>query len=672
MLDDQPRLFNGDKETPIVETENLEVEDVIALLFNPPTSHVCRRQPRKCQINASFIIDTRELAGPSDWKADDLGVFDNVGKVNMGYFLISSDHTATFLSKKKTEVLLPVPGQTIKATKTYWVHRKYKDFKRRAVELVDERNRRLPFVLVQYVFEDGREHAISSDPHKNSKKGKAEFLRTKPSLLQKLKTEVKSKKSAAEVYDNAFEDAGGILQFQTRGDLPRNIKQVSNLKYETSGPKKEKDELYAVLEKCQQEEVPFVRKLQLAPDPACILATDRQLNDVVRFCSAENMTPSVLGIDTTFNIGVYYVTPTTYRHTMLENRDRGRGGHPTLLGPTMFHSRRNETSFLYFASSLVSQKPDIANSMFIGSDREVAVRNGFNPFFPLVTWLSCFKHVEDDIKRKLNNLGIKDPGLQKEFLQDIFGNDRAEEKGLVDASSAEEFDAQLESLYSVWNEREKVARKLIEDDEAEFYYYFNRCIVNDMKSTMLKPVRQSAGLQEEFYYNNAPESMNARLKQRKKAIKTGKMPWLDGIGLVEALAQEQERNVERAIIDEGPYQLCSEFEHLKVDPEDWLKLSEREKLTRLSKLHGMKLTPASCSAVTPDVPGISSEASDINITELATRGLPKTVGVKPGSAPVRKRSRSQQAVRETDGYTPRASGSSEYKLYLFIITVLLL
>lgn len=53
------------------------------MLFSPPTSHVSRRQPRKCQINASFIIDTRELAGPSDWKADDLGVFDNVGKVNI-------------------------------------------------------------------------------------------------------------------------------------------------------------------------------------------------------------------------------------------------------------------------------------------------------------------------------------------------------------------------------------------------------------------------------------------------------------------------------------------------------------------------------------------------------------------------------------------------------------
>ena len=495
LLEDPPRFFNGDKDFPIVDIDTLEIEDVMSLLFNPPASHVCQRQPRKCQISASFIIDTRELAGPSDWKADDLGVFDNVGKVNLGYFLIANDGTATFLSKKKTEILLPVPGQTIKATKTYWVHRKHKDFKRRAIELESEKNRRLPFVLVQYIFE-GREHAISSDPHKNSKKGEGGFFRTKSSVLQKLKSEVKSKMSMAGIYDKAFEDAGGVLNFQARGDLPRNIKQVSNLKYETSGSKTEKDDLYAVLEKSQTDPVKFVRKVQLAPDPACILATDRQLNDVVRFCSAESMCPSVLGIDTTFNIGAYYVTPTTYQHTMLENKDRGRGGHPTLLGPTMFHSRRNETSFLYFASSLVSLKPDIANTVFMGSDREVAVRNGFSPFFPLVTWLSCFKHVEDDIKRKLNNLGIKDP-LQREFLDDIFGNEEGKEKGLVDADSNADFDVQLESLYPVWNEREKVARKLSEDDEPEFFNYFSRSITNDMKRTMLKPVRKSAGLEEE-------------------------------------------------------------------------------------------------------------------------------------------------------------------------------
>ena len=113
--------------------------------------------------------------------------------------------------------------------------------------------------------------------------------------------------------------------------------------------------------------------------------------------------------------------------------------------------------------------------------------------------------------------------------------------------------------------------------------------------------------------------MNAQLKQRKKAEKTGKMAWLDGISLVEGLVQEQQRNIERAVIDEGPYQLCREFENLKVDPDHWWELSESEKSRRLFKLHGMKV-PLSV-AVNHDVPGTPNETPNFNITELATTQL---------------------------------------------------
>ena len=131
------------------------------------------------------------------------------------------------------------------------------------------------------------------------------------------------------------------------------------------------------------------------------------------------------------------------------------------------------------------------------------------------------------------------------------------------------------------------------------FSYFKRFISEDMKRTMLKPVRESAGLGEEFYYKNAPQSMNARLKQKKKSIKAAKMTWPEGISLVEGLVKEQERNIEGAIFDEGPYELNKDFEHLKMDPERWLSLSEKEKLNRLSKIHEMKLTRIPSNAVTP-------------------------------------------------------------------------
>ena len=93
---------------------------------------------------------------------------------------------------------------------------------------------------------------------------------------------------------------------------------------------------------------------------------------------------------------------------------------------------------------------------------------------------------------------------------------------------------------------------------------------------------------------------------------------------------------------------------------------EREgKLNRLSKVRGMKLTRMPSNTVTPceDVEIPSEEGSAVNLTELATRPLPKAVGSKPGKAPPRKRTRYRDAPRrrETDYYTPRASDSSEFK-----------
>ena len=186
--------------------------------------------------------------------------------------MIDNEGTATYLDKKKPTCPLPVPGRIVKVSKTYWVHQKHKDFKRRAMELHDEDSKRLPFVLLEYRF-DGKEHEIKSERHKNAKQERKEFLRTKPSVLLKLKSEVKSRSSVATVYDQTFEDTGGVVNFQSRADLPRNLKQVSNLKNKTSSVKKEKDELYAVLEKTQKDEVPFVRQVQLTPNPACVLAS---------------------------------------------------------------------------------------------------------------------------------------------------------------------------------------------------------------------------------------------------------------------------------------------------------------------------------------------------------------------------------------------------------------
>ena len=85
----------------------------------------------------------------------------------------------------------------------------------------------------------------------------------------------------------------------------------------------------------------YIRRLQVAPSPACVLASDRQVQDVKRFCANTTNQFSILSIDTTFNIGDFYLTPTTYRHLLRE--DRRTGKPPCYLGQHQYTPGRTAT-----------------------------------------------------------------------------------------------------------------------------------------------------------------------------------------------------------------------------------------------------------------------------------------------------------------------------------------
>ena len=72
---------------------------------------------------------------------------------------------------------------------------------------------------------------------------------------------------------------------------------------------------------------PFIRRVQVTPEPSCIVVSDRQLNDLARFCTTQFLPASVLCIDTTFNIGNFFVTPTTYKHKSWLTRTTERNLH---------------------------------------------------------------------------------------------------------------------------------------------------------------------------------------------------------------------------------------------------------------------------------------------------------------------------------------------------------
>jgi hypothetical protein len=59
------------------------------------------------------------------------------------------------------------------------------------------------------------------------------------------------------------------------------------------------------MQKCKEDSA-YIRSVEAAPEPMCILATDQQLTDLERFCTGDHF--GIICIDPTFNLGPFYVT----------------------------------------------------------------------------------------------------------------------------------------------------------------------------------------------------------------------------------------------------------------------------------------------------------------------------------------------------------------------------
>ena len=134
-------------------------------------------------------------------------------------------------------------------------------------------------------------------------------------------------------------------------DLPRNRQQIYNAKQAgkvlegASNSVYKNDTLAQVMQICKDTssgKSAFVRSVEAAPEPMCVLATDRQLCDLERFCLG---TPSsVLSVDPTFNLGPFYVTPITYHNLLVETKS---GKHP--LGQFWYIRQRSFNHFIILA-----------------------------------------------------------------------------------------------------------------------------------------------------------------------------------------------------------------------------------------------------------------------------------------------------------------------------------
>ena len=110
-------------------------------------------------------------------------------------------------------------------------------------------------------------------------------------------------------------EVGDIVGQSFCGSRLRNLCQVTNARRILKLDSGYKAQLAETMEMCKtgigSNGAPFVRCVQAAPEPMCVIASDRQLNEMVRNCTdSTHFVP--IGVDPTFKLGEFFVTPIVF------------------------------------------------------------------------------------------------------------------------------------------------------------------------------------------------------------------------------------------------------------------------------------------------------------------------------------------------------------------------
>ena len=310
----------------------------------------------------------------------------------------------------------------------------------------------------------------------------------------------------------------------------------------------------------------------------------------------------------TFCLGDFECTPITYQHLLLVSRRYGKP--PIFIGPVLIHYRKNFSSFLFFASSLIGLRKSLEAIRVFGTDGEVALVDAFSHEFRFSTHLFCFNHVRNNIKRELQDRNFPESDVV-EITEKIFGKlvGGVFSEGIVDAESETEFYENLEELKQLISEREILESGI----RTGFFDWFSQYKVENIVSGMLKPVRREAGLGNppSPFTTNASESMNAILK-RKVDYKKNELHMF--INHLKQLADEQENEIERAVIGRGKYRFHEQYRHLEVKESEWFKMNSDQRQRHMKKAASTHLSTGSGRLL--PLPG-APESSVGNVSQLS-------------------------------------------------------
>eukprot|EP00794_Sanderia_malayensis_P004990 gene4990-5648_t len=518
--------YNGDTRTPVFSwrKEPYEFADIAKIMLSTYTREsLCVAPPINVSHNVSFLAEYSSFTNWEDLKCDDMGAWKHTGSPKRYYHVDMIDEKpATVTPVTKSEF----GEQGVWRMKRIYYKNKSDCSIRKTISIMQDATEKCgEYIFLEYRFK-GEEHEITAiKPHGNSK-SRRQYIRVFPSVRDKLR-DSKSKKqsSASGELDKVYLSSGDVLGARSLGELPRGRSDLYNARRSASSSTStgkqngnEKvlcDEFWSLLEKAKRESLSgkggsFIRECSAHPELFVVLATDRQLQDIEKFCT-DPREFCVYGIDPTFNIFKENIslTVTTYRNLRLMKRDTNKP--PMFIGPVLMHQRKDWRTYSRFAHRIVLENPALEAIIACGTDGEKAIMDGCKRNFPFAIFLRCFIHFKGTIEREITRRGLG-TSFKKAVMNDIFGK---------------------------------------QEDHTKFYG-----LAEDIKDFLLKPVRIEAGLGNppDEYTTNDNEAANQVIK---KSLHYDPQDPQKFIEHIQDMIEGQSRNEDRAVFGKGPYKVIT-------------------------------------------------------------------------------------------------------------------
>ena len=403
--------------------------------------------------------------------------------------------------------------------------------------------------------------------HGNAKNSKnaPEYIRTKTSVKTKLKDALKSTgpKAVEREFNNKTQD-----EFEKQ----RNLKQLQNMKHgivKKTNPssfarKNAADHIMCIENMVQEHD--FVRAVVHIKgiSPSVILYTEQQIKDVKWFCCKDG--GAILGMDKTYNLGDFHVTPFTYKNLSVVNRHTQ--DHPITFGPKFIHSNSSTKTYSMFMHHIADNftEQELCK-LTIGSDDEYAMKASFKRCFPQSTHVLCTRHLGKNANDYLENTVGFPMKERKRILDAIFG-----ENGLTSSTDVDVFNKRLERIHADLLSSEQP------DAEKTFRQYLDQRLVPLLQNHVIDPLLKGK-VQPNWTSNNC-ESANHILKSATQ-WKQKSMP--DFILKMHEIISAEHEEVSRAMRGTGNYKLHEQFQHHRIDIDTWVDLDEEKREMLLNR-----------------------------------------------------------------------------------------